>query len=131
MNEELGLNKIPSDANGVYILNKIQIGEIAEKFLKILTPKCLKNILPTPMGQIIWKLKKNYKLNFIFCSDLGQTDDGRKIFGEYRSKPPTIFLDKSFKIFGSTGWKFLNSAINSWIYFFIICNWISFSIKVC
>ncbi|MCK5051135.1 MAG: ImmA/IrrE family metallo-endopeptidase [Candidatus Cloacimonetes bacterium] len=107
MIKELGLKKFQSDANGIYILSKIQIENIAEDFLKILAPKSLKNILPTPMGQIIWKLKKNYKLDFIFSKDLDQTDDGRKIFGEYRNKPPKIFLDKSFKIVERTGWKFI------------------------
>lgn len=95
----------PIDENGVPVITRDDIEQKAEDFITLFFPDTLKSAQITPTIGIVKKLIDEYKINFVFDDDLGETKSRSKILGKFRANPRSIFVDNSLD-YNSPRWLF-------------------------
>ena len=86
-------SKIRKDKYGIPIIDREQIEDKAEEFIRFFNTTLLVEPKPTPVMDICYAICTQFKVPFVFDKDLGLSTSGKKILGRFQQKPRTIYID--------------------------------------
>lgn len=89
--------KLRRDADGVPVVDGMEIEKLAERFLASLVPSVLRAATFTPLAEIVTILRDRGLIKVDFCTDLGYSRKGYKYLGCYLREKQTIYIDRALE----------------------------------
>ena len=99
------MDEYETDKFGIPVIDREQIEEKAEEFLRYYDESLLVEPKATPVVDICERTLRDFRVPFVLDQDLGKGERGRKILGRFQRDPRVIFVDPSL-VPTSPRWRF-------------------------